>query len=417
LTRQTNRKERLKIKRLSQYYSKLPSWLQVLLTPAAAIYLVPRIYKYRTTITYLFKRQKITAVYKFILAKLFVREEGGALLDPFFRLFPRFTPHPWCVEVEITTKCDKRCIICEHTYWNEKGIDLSFDDFKRIVDQFPKLIWFNPTGEGSAFLNKDFPKMLRYLKSKSIFIFMNDHFEMLNEDLIKEIVEIGVDRIEVSMDGATKETYEKIKRGCDFDKVMDNLRTLFRLKKERNWPIPEICFHYIITALNVHEMPQFVELIHSLGDRNVLGPGSYINFSGLLEFDEIMDLIAEVPAEIMKAVEDKAKELNVGIMWTHHSHQERPPISKCVAWSEPYVMMGGYVLSCCGVLMSNRRPFLRENSFGNVKEKPFLDIWDSSKYRRFRKSVNDGSAPVPKTCYGCRAFDTDQRALSCGVEL
>ena len=47
---------------------------------------------------------------------------------------------------------------------------LQGNDFfgEEIVDQFPKLIWFNPTGEGDAFLNRNFLKMLRYLKSKSI---------------------------------------------------------------------------------------------------------------------------------------------------------------------------------------------------------------------------------------------------------
>jgi len=370
---------------------------------------VPRILKYRETIKFLLKRKKVTAAFKFILAKLFVREEGGALLDPFFRLFPRLAPHPWCVEVEVTTRCDKKCIICEHTYWNEKSMDLSFDDFKKIVHQFPNLIWFNPTGEGSAFLNKDFPKMLRYLKSKSIFIFMNDHFDMLNEDLIREIMEIGVDRIEVSMDGATKETYEKIKRRCDFNKVIDNLKTLFRLKREMNWPFPEICFHYIITTLNVHEMPQFVELIHSLGDGNSLGPGSYINFSGLLEFEEIKDLVTEVPTEIMKSVEKKAKELNISVMWTHPSHQVKPPITKCVAWSEPYVMMGGHVVSCCGVLMSNRRPFLREHSFGNLLQTSFKDIWCSQNYRKFREMVPKPEGEIPALCKDCRVFDTNCR--------
>jgi len=373
------------------------------------IYLVPRIFKYRATIKFLLKKKKITAAYNFIFAKLFVREEGGALLDPFFRLFPRLTPYPWCIEVEVTTKCDKKCIICEHTYWSEKSMDLSFDDFKKIVDQFPNLIWFNPTGEGSAFLNKDFLRMLRYLKSKSKFIFFNDNFEEVNEDLIREIMEIGVDRIEVSMDGASKETYEKIKAGCDFNKVMNNLRTLLQLKREMNFPIPEICFHYIITTFNVHEMPQFVELIHSLGDRNSLGPGSYINFSGLLEFKEIMDLVAEVPTEIMQTVEKKAKELNIGVMWTHHSHQEKPPITKCVAWSEPYVLMGGYVVSCCGVLMCNRRPFLRKHSFGNLLQEPFKDIWCSERYRKFRQMVPKPKGEIPILCKGCRVFDTNCR--------
>lgn len=404
------------IKRLARYYDRLPPLVQILLIPAVEAYLLVRtLFRYRTTIKSLLRKRRIKAAHNFIRAKLLVREEGGVLLDPLFKRFPKLAPYPWSIEVEVTTRCNKKCIICEHTYWDEPSEEVSFEDFKKIVDQFPSLIWFNPTGEGSAFLNKDFLKMLQYLKSKSLFVFFNDEFDLVDEEIAKKLIEIGVDRIEVSADGATRETYEKIKIGCNFDKLTKNLKTLSRLKKEMNSPTPELCFHYIITTLNVHELPQFVELIHSLGGKDAFGKGSYVNFSGLLVFEQIKNFATEVPTEITQSVDKTAEKLNYPVVFTHPSHEKKPPISECVAWSEPYVLIGGYVVPCCGVLMSNKREFLRKHSFGNLLQKPFKEIWNSKRYKKFRELVPKKKGPVPIFCAGCRVYNTTERERKYGV--
>jgi len=404
------------IKKILRIYWKLPNILQVLLIPVAVLYLATEnSIKYRETLIYLIKKKKFKAVYNFIRAKLFVREEGGSILDSFFQLFPQLTPYPWCIEVEVTTRCDKRCIICEHTYWNEPSIDLTFEKFRRLVDQLSGLIWFNPTGEGEAFLNQDFLKMLRYLKSKSMFVFFNDSFDKINEEIAKELIEIGVDKIEISMQGATKKTYEKIMVGHNFDNMINNLKNFIRIKKEMKSPLPELCFHYIVNKLNVHELPQFIELIASFGGKETFGPGSYVNFSGLLEFPQIQHLVTEIPETVMEAVNQKAKQLNIDVLLTHPSHEQKPSIKECVAWSEPYVLIDGYVLSCCAVLMSNRRSFLKKYAFGNLNENSFKEIWNSKRYKKFREMVLKNNAKVPILCVGCRAFDTKERERKLGV--
>jgi len=405
-------------RRLEGFLAQLGPGTKVLLIfPAIVYFSVVTIIRYKATVAFLMKQGKIQSLCNFMLAKLFVREEGGTLCDPVLRLFPRVCPLPWSIEVEVTTRCDKRCLICEHTYWNEPSRDLSFSDFKKIVDQFPYLAWFNPTGEGEPFLNKDFPRMISYLKSKSIFVFFNDSFDKVGEKRARGLIEIGIDRIEISMQGATKETYEKIMVGHNFNKVIDNIKTMVRLKKELGSPLPEICFHYIITTLNVGEIPQFIELMYSLGGKDAFGPGSFVNFSGLLEFKEVKYLITEVPQEIIEHANKKAEQLNIGIMWTHYSHDQRqkPSIKNCVAWSQPYVLMGGDVISCCGVLMSNRRPFLRKHSFGNIFEQSFKQIWALPRYKKFRRMIPRQRGKVPVFCDGCRVYDTSIRQKRYGV--
>ena len=386
-----------------------------------------RIFSYRRTIWYLLRKKGVRSCYKFLFIKSFVMAGGegtgnwiGCCIGPVLNLFPQLTaklvPYPFNIEIEITNRCNKKCIICEHTYWNEQNRDLSFEDFKKIVDQFPKLKWVNLTGEGDAFLNKDYLKMIEYLKAKDIPVFLVDSFDLINEDIARELINLGVDGIWISWDGATKETYEKIKAGCSFERSLNNIKKLIELKKKMNSPIPELCFRYVVTTLNVHEMPKFVELVHSLGDRDSLGDGSGVEFAGLLVFDEVKHLVVEeIPEGILRATIKKAKELDVYVGFAHASKSKLPPLERCRAWSEPYIMMGGYVLPCCAVLQNNDRDLLRKYSFGNILETSFMEIWYSERYKKFREMIPNRREKVPILCKGCRAFNTKYREECYGV--
>ncbi len=379
---------------------------------------------YKRTLIYSLKKGGIKAAINFVYIKTFVPvgEGGGAaaffIIGPLIKRFPRLAPYPRNIEIEVTTVCNRKCIICEHTYWKEKSRHLSLEEFKHIADQFPRLRWANLTGEGSAFLNKDYLSMLKYLKAKSIPLFLVDHFDSMDEKIAKELIQIGVDGIYISMDGATKETYEKIQVGCDFDRVVKNIKNFVALKEEMKSPIPELCFRFIVTTLNVHEMPQFVELVSSFGDRDSLGDGSHVDFAGLLEFAEIAHLkVPEVPEEILRDTVTAGEKHGVLLTFAHTQLQELPPLESCLAWMEPYIMMGGYVLPCCAVLMSNKREWLRQHSFGNVFEKSFEEIWYSERYTRFRQMVNKPHGKVPLFCKGCRGYNTVEREQSYGVDM
>ena len=395
---------------------------------AERLAVVGKLLAYRRTIGYLLKKRGIRAVYNFLYIKSFVMAGGEGtgnwiskiLIEPLFRISPslatKLTPYPFAVEIEITNRCNKKCIICEHTYWHESNQDLSFEEFEKIVHQFPRLKWVNLTGEGDAFLNKDYLKMIEHLKAKDIPVFLVDSFDLINREIAEKMIQLGVNGIWISWDGATKETYEKIKVGCKFERSLNNIRNLIELKRKMNSPIPELCFRYIVTTLNVHEMPQFIELVHSLGDRDSLGDGSSVEFAGLLIFDEVKHLsVEEIPEDLLQATMKKAEELDVHMWFAHSSKSRLPPLERCRAWSEPYIMMGGYIMPCCAVLQNNDRGFLRKHAFGNILETPFKEIWYSERYKKFRQMIPQKDEKVPTLCRGCRAYDTSYREKRYGV--
>lgn len=375
-------------------------------------------WKYRRSIWYLLRRKGIKSVLNFLFVKYFVADEGGelAVLNNFIGAtkLSSLAPYPFKVEVEHTTVCNKKCIICEHTHWKEKSERLRLEQFKQIVEKFPKLKWVNITGEGDNFLNPDFLKIIEYLRVKNISVNFVDEFDFIDSSNAKKLIDLGVNCIWISMDGATRETYEKIKIGCNFERALNNIKTLLRLKKEFGFPFPILCFRFIVSKLNYQEMPKMVELVHSLGD---LGEGSKLEFAGLLTFKEIEHLyLPEVPREVVEATKKKAKELRVNVSFSHFQKSELPNVNKCTAWMEPYIMIGGYVLPCCAVLMSNRRDFLREYAFGNIFKKPFKEIWYSERYKNFRKIVLKRNEKIPILCAGCRGYNTKNREKKYGVQ-
>ena len=360
---------------------------------------------------FLLGKWRIKSAYNYFWTIAFTKEEGLGLLDSLYRYNPNFAPYPERIELEVTNKCCLRCLKCEHTYWNEKPMDMSFEEFKMVIEQFPKLKAISLTGIGHGFENKDYLKMLEYLKSKSIFVQFFDPFFLINESIAEKLIDIGVDKTTMSIDGATKETYEKLQVGSNFERVIGNAKSLTRLKKEMNSLFPELHFLFVVTKENAHEMPKFVELAHSIID----GTQSLviIYFICLIPFEENRFLMPEqkilegmIPVTVEKA--EKFTDIKLKPYFIHFVRNEnKPPISNCTAWTVPFITVDGTAYPCCTLTEGNIRHLVKEVAFGNLFDKHFKEIWYSEEFINLRQMIHKGE--VPLVCYklkDCTLYDT-----------
>jgi MoaA/NifB/PqqE/SkfB family radical SAM enzyme len=307
--------------------------------------------------------------------------------------------HPTYLEVEVTTRCNLRCVMCEHTHWQEPERDMTFEQFDRIVQQFPRIDWIGMSGIGTGFLNKDYVRMMRHVKEqRNPYIEIYDSCYMIDAERARELVDLGLDRIIASVDGATEATYEKIRVGAKFKTVIDNVRGIDAARKAAGKKYPEITFHFIASSINKHEMVDFVRLVHSLD----LGKETQVAITAILqEFREIEGMAPDITQADVDAVEREARRLGIRVNWNKNV-PEKEAVGRCIEWTMPFIFVDGTVIPCCAGNEGNRRDTQRRLSLGNVFETDFAEIWNGPRYRDLREKIWRNEVPAP--CRLCSIY-------------
>lgn len=314
------------------------------------------------------------------------------------KLLQKLVPYPNYIEIETTTRCPLKCIMCEHTYWHEPSINMDIERFKYLLDQFPRLEWIGLTGIGESFMNKDFAAMLKLVKERNIMVELYDPLIFTRKKDIELLVDLGIDQVYISLDAATKETYEKIRIGSNFDKVIENIKYLIRYKWLKETSFPNLDFHFIISSLNMHEMQAYLDFVYSVS------PHSKILFTVLLHrYKEIEGFFQKVPPKLIEAIDKRAQEINMNISWNLNVRELKPPISCCTTWTMPFIFVTGEVIPCCSNNEANNRDFQKETSLGNVFEDSFSNIWWGKKYNELRKLITENKKPL--VCRDCCIYN------------
>jgi MoaA/NifB/PqqE/SkfB family radical SAM enzyme len=151
----------------------------------------------------------------------------------------KLTEYPPCLQIEPTSMCNFRCVMCYQTdksFSNKsKGFmsNMSLDLYKKLIDEVEgKVEAITLASRGEPTLNKDFMNMLEYSNGKFLAFKINTNASMLNEKLIHSILSTDIQSIVFSADAADKETYEKIRVNGKFEKIMANLELFAEIRKK-----------------------------------------------------------------------------------------------------------------------------------------------------------------------------------------
>ena len=168
---------------------------------------------------------------------------------------------PRSIYIEPTSRCNELCQQCPRTLLSrEDDRDLSFDQFRYIVDQFPVLERVVLHGLGEPLLNKDLSRMIQYLKARGTYVLFNSNGILLNEKRGQALIDAGLDECRLSMDGATRETYARV-RGVDvFDKIWRNMRAFTALQEAQHASKPAVSLWFTAMKENLHELPGLIDL-------------------------------------------------------------------------------------------------------------------------------------------------------------
>jgi MoaA/NifB/PqqE/SkfB family radical SAM enzyme len=320
-----------------------------------------------------------------------------SLLYQLAKRFPSLSLSPRSVQIECTTRCNLKCTFCELSYWTEQPADLQFENIEKMVAHLPKLQRVDLTGIGEALMNPEFLAIVEFLKLRGIYVTLNDNFTLMSEKMAQRIVELGVDQIFLSLDGATQETYEQIRRGSNFERVIGNVRRLIAIKRERGKKLPEVKINTVVCLTNHQELPALVELAHEIG----IG---MIQFVNAITFEKTADLGTQTSCErveqkFQEALQ-RAKELGVLVKVELF---DKLPVQQCdFPWTRNFVTQDGYVHPCCYTTQSGDRQAQNRRSLGNLIDNPFSQIWEAEAYSTLREKMANGI--LPYQCQHCPKY-------------
>lgn len=323
-------------------------------------------------------------------------------------LTSRFIPLPHVLTIEITSFCNLRCVMCPRTagFVNTPPNRLiSMEVIERLEPVLAAVDGADVSGLwGEAFLHSGlYLEILRRLKSRHIGVRTVSNGTLISDELAGELVALGLDSLEISVDAARPETYRRVRCGGDLEQVIEGIRAVNRHKEARGRNSPVIKLLFLGMDDTIEELPEFVRMAHSLRVRVVVlqAMGEYEQVKGKSVALHHRALGRRLLGEAQRV----ARNLGVTVELFPPGHLDEGARSGPEAgagaaavlrtrdcffpWDRAVITAGGDVLPCCA----------SPEAFGNLGRDSFEEIWYGETYRKLRRSLLSGS--LPPMCLTC----------------
>lgn len=299
----------------------------------------------------------------------------------------RFTSKPiqWGLPVTIsfepTTACNLRCPECPsglRAFTRATG-HLNTDFFRKTIDSVYRhtmciIFYF----QGEPYLNPAFLDMVQYAKKYRLYTMTSTNGHYLSENNARRTVESGLDRIIISIDGATQETYEQYRVGGKLEKVLDGAKRLVAWKKKLGKNHPHIVFQFLVLRPNEHEMDDVRRLARDIGVDELSFKSAQV-----YDYENGHPLI---PAQKQYA---RYRQRANGSWAPKHALGKH-----CwKLWHACVITWDGLVVPCC--FDKDAKHLL-----GDLKTTTFNQLWHGESYRNFRTAVLSGRDKVD-ICTNC----------------
>jgi MoaA/NifB/PqqE/SkfB family radical SAM enzyme len=318
--------------------------------------------------------------------------------------------------IEVTNHCNSLCVSCPLTFDHflpfEPKQHLSWDDFRRIVDQAPVIERAILHGIGEPLLNRDLPRFVAHLKERGAHVLFNSNGVLLDQRRGDALVAAGLDELRVSIDAVTPDLYARL-RGIDqLPRILRNLEAF--VARHGGQAQPRLSLWLVGMQENLHQLPDFVRLGARIGVPEVylqrlvyFGNGTRIADDATMVPEQSLyaTMVAE-QAELVHECERLASSLGVvfrasGATTPYESIAVKgdSPWRGCMRpWSLMYITANGTALPCC--ISPFAAADFQSIVLGNVLEDSLPGVWNGERYQALRAAV-DSDSPAPWPCQSC----------------
>jgi MoaA/NifB/PqqE/SkfB family radical SAM enzyme len=311
------------------------------------------------------------------------------------------TSVPPGLEIELTNRCNLACVQCLRS----KGLrpyalgDITFENYTRILDQFPHVVNLNLNGFGEPLLHPEFVRIVSHTRAVRPWckIGIYDNGMLLDDEKVEGLIESGLTEINVSIDAALPDTYRRVRRGGKLPILHDNLRRLVRRRREARSRFPLLGVNFVMLNENEGELVPFIEQAAEMGvdfincityatyDWGFANRRSPANYARELELAS-----ARLAALGLRCRSFPSDDLS----WA----DPHRPFDCGFFWGEALriTYAGDVTLGCC-------TPFRETYSYGNVLRSSFREIWNNEQFQHNRRLALRHEAPT-SSCASCATF-------------
>ncbi len=334
--------------------------------------------------------------------------------------------------VEITTHCNLSCEMCVQRVWDESLGAMPLDTFAALMDgvrELPQPPIIHLGGYGEPMVHPDFLEIVKLAKDTGAEVKMTTNGMMLTRERAEALFDLQVDRINISVDGITPDSYSDVRVHGDLDRVIQNLRYLHQLKirKVGRHAKPMFAIAFVAMKSNIDELPELPRLASYVGAWDIKVSNvvphtpemeKEILYSQALRaatFRESpwavhmslprMDLNNTTAGALQQAYD---RRVSMALMGT--SLSERTNYCRFAQEGFAAVRVDGEVSPCLSLLHTHpeyihgRKKTVAHHTFGNINDQSITDIWASADYADFRERVRNFEFSPCTTCGGCERF-------------
>jgi radical SAM protein with 4Fe4S-binding SPASM domain len=301
---------------------------------------------------------------------------------------------PIRIQIEATNKCNLRCPCCSHSRESRAGEHLSPETLEQILRRLsptPRRVVLS--GIGEPLLNPSFFPMVDLLAQRGIRCEFYTNGTMLTPPAQQAILSrANIAMVNISCDGATKETFESLRLGADFERWQRLVRQFLADARQQRGPTLSVGANVVLCRENLAEIGEIMRLLAGLGFGHV-----YLMHP--IPVDDTAAALCASPAELAAASEAEMVRLGrtLGLAVTcsfQRSGSAGSVFPRCTQpWEYIFVRVNGDVAPCCALFGSDRAEVM-----GNLLEQDFATIWHGDRFRSYRRSNADGTNALCRVC-------------------
>ena len=288
---------------------------------------------------------------------------------------------PFTVSIEPTTACNLRCPECPsglRSFSRETG-NLKKDFFRNTIDSIhQRLMYLIFYFQGEPYINPDFLEMVSYAHQNGVYTITSTNGHFLNDKNAKKTIESGLDRLIISVDGTTQETYENYRKEGNLETVLEGARNIVKWKKEMKSATPHTVFQFLVTKPNEHQIPEIFKLAKEIGIDEVK-----LKTAQVYEYENGNPLIPEQQKYSRYRLNKQGK-FEVKHKLLNHCWK---------LWHSCVITWNGLIVPCCFDKDATHR-------LGNLHEQDLNTIFYNPNYQAFRSKIFEGRDKID-ICTNC----------------